>query len=182
MTYFYGFECRKWTIIVMCLFLIVARIFAIISLIEGTATTDDEDIKEHDKNSKEFNFKWLIIQLIKCAIILVGLYGAIKEHLWFSLTFCVLFLYAAVNDIIEHAKSLYLLSAILTFLLLIDISFVIDLFRHYYSSSSSTKISIRTTISGKDSVKNSKFSKKTSTKNSKDIYSGASTSSCSAPV
>ena len=49
-------------------------------------------------------------------------------------------------------------------------------------SSSSTKISIRTTISGKDSVKNSKFSKKTSTKNSKDIYSGASTSSCSAPV
>ena len=72
MAQFFGFSCRKWTIIVLCSFLIVAKIIELITIFSHK----NEIVP---KNDDKTIIALVVYEIITIATILIGLFGAIKE-------------------------------------------------------------------------------------------------------
>ncbi|KAH9413915.1 hypothetical protein DERP_009514 [Dermatophagoides pteronyssinus] len=131
MAQFFGFSCRKWTIIVLCSFLIVAKIIELITIFSHK----NEIVP---KNDDKTIIALVVYEIITIATILIGLFGAIKENFYLSITFCIIFSYILIRMIINlfnNVKFAYEIIVMAT-LIFSDILFVFEL----YGSKSTTTV------------------------------------------
>ena len=82
MAQFFGFSCRKWTIIVLCSFLIVAKIIELITIFSHK----NEIVP---KNDDKTIIALVVYEIITIATILIGLFGALKENYCLSFTYSI---------------------------------------------------------------------------------------------
>ena len=127
------YDYRRWIIIVLISFLFILKLIITIDSLT--------DIGKEKQETFEI-VKKIFFELLGCGILLLGLVGAIKENFFLSLSFCLLLVYLVIKDSIEHNNHWHLIAG-LGVLLLIDISFVYDLYGKQ-SAARSINVSNRT--------------------------------------
>lgn len=200
-----GFLFKKWTVIILCSFVLIAKII-VTSLILMNFTkyirqkAKQEQIKYMSKEyenklKKETILTVIIPDIVTILFILIGLIGAIREHFYLSLAFCLLFLLSVIRSIIDFINdpAHWWEFILILLLMIIDILFVYDLYRNQQSSSSKSiaktirssgnydkinfimgKLDNKITVASSNNNDNSSSTKKSSKKSSKekDNYSG----------
>lgn len=156
---FFGYECRRWSIIVLCSFFLVFKIIEIcfIIFVKGSKKP------EHEPESESLSpMVMVVLEIITFLILLMGFYGAYKENFYLSLAFCVLFTIALVYGIVAMAqdKKHIVGIVIMAIIILLDSFFVFELYGNQYGSGSSSS-------SGKSSKANSQYSSGSSKRSKK---------------
>ncbi|KAH9517888.1 hypothetical protein DERF_008506 [Dermatophagoides farinae] len=127
----FGFGCKKWTIIVLCMLSLAIKIISAAFILANINKFVDEMHKKEMNITKTQAILLLILfQSITISFTLIGLIGAYKENFCLSLIFSILYslnLIKVIHDL-YHDQNYWFSLIIMAILLTINISFTYDLY------------------------------------------------------